>query len=229
MFVMLELRKNIIIVINIFMLFMLALRFLKRIISFILVLQILFPWWVRAMSLINEKENISLPYMKGEILVKFKESYINMHESSEMGLLMEKMNQWDKIVKDVIKDGKIILNKNNESFLRDALDFWIGNETKDIVPDLIKKYERNPNVEYVQPNFLHTESNDNTFNDPLYNNQWYLNNTWQEIRDKNWSVINGRNDIDINYPEARMIYDTAYNRLNTNQKNQFLLEWLIQE
>ena len=94
-------------------------------------------------------------------------------------------------------------------FKGDAEPFRIIKIPKGKVKEKIKDYQKNPEVEYAEPNYLMFALDSN---DTAYSNQWALNNTAQTIYhgsgnsadpvDETNPIGNGTNDADVDWKEA---------------------------
>jgi len=72
------------------------------------------------------------------------------------------------------------------------------------IEDAVKSFSKDPNVEYAQLN--HINSFCNTPNDPYFSVQWALNNTGQKYPVPGNKSAAGKNNADIDAPEAWDIY-----------------------
>ena len=134
---------------------------------------------------INNNNLLKTQYRPGELIIKYK----------------NKINYKTKTNKDeTLKTDKISLNILNKKYK--AIEIKeIKNSNDNIIKLILDKdtnikkaveeYTKNPNVQYAEPNYiLHLNI---IPNDPLFNQQWALNNTGQN---------NGKPNADINAPEA---------------------------
>ena len=146
-------------------------------------------------SSINAKEKTGLEksqqtkgrkdYVEGEILVKYKDTKINLNTTSGRvaSLNFNKSKSLEK---------KEDLAKNNISVLK----------IKDAktVEQKIAELKNDSNIEYAQPNFQYYSTNISS-NDTYRTNLWGLDNTGQTINGS-YGNITGTNDKDIDAPEA---------------------------
>lgn len=95
-----------------------------------------------------------------------------------------------------------------KTFSSIGVELWdvSANSKNGSINHIIAQYRNHPDIEYIEPNYVYElslgkDSEDNTRTnktqsgtlDPLYNNQWYLDNYGQN---------GGTSDVDINAPEA---------------------------
>lgn len=127
-------------------------------------------------------DSVSKPeYVSGEIIVKYKDSQINLDTSSGKVAAMDFSNR--KSLKN-----KEHLIKNNASVLTI--------EDGKTVEQKIAELQTDPNVEYAEPNYkryLSAISSNDTYKDLL----WGLDNTGQSV-----NGTSGTTDKDIDAPEA---------------------------
>ncbi|MFZ2192620.1 MAG: S8 family serine peptidase [Candidatus Moraniibacteriota bacterium] len=136
---------------------------------------------------IEETENSE--YIPGEVIVKFKDNKLNLKNKSGDSRLdtfaaRKKIKRQEKgLIRSVnISKFEILDGKN--------------------VEEKIAELEKDPDVEYAQPNFIYKISAVNPGDDTNYSNLWGLNNTGQTI---GGSV--GVADADIDAPEAWAVSD----------------------
>jgi len=120
-------------------------------------------------------------YVEGEVLVKYKKNKINLETSS--GRAAAESFSYSKSL-----EKKEDLKRINVSVLKIK-----DNKT---VEEKIAELKNDPNVEYIQPNFLYyslTIDTNDTYKDKL----WGLDNFGQEV-----NGVSGTPDADIDAPEA---------------------------
>ncbi len=129
----------------------------------------------------QQKKEKKKDYVEGEILVKYKNNKINLQTAfgKAAALDFSRARSLEK---------KEDLMKSNISILR----------IKDskTVEQKIAELKKDPNVEYVQPNFRYYPAGIGS-NDTYKINLWGLDNTGQTV-----NTISGTNNADINAPEA---------------------------
>ncbi|MFH1522943.1 MAG: S8 family serine peptidase [Patescibacteria group bacterium] len=131
-----------------------------------------------------EAENIKqkeLPYIHGEVLIKFKSKKINLQQP----VGKEKVK---KFIIDKNLEKKEDIEKNNTSIFRTKKD--------ESVESVIERLKDDPNVEYIEPNYkLYPSAIDS--NDTYKGLLWGLDNIGQKVNSASGSV-----DADIDAPEA---------------------------
>lgn len=120
-------------------------------------------------------------YVPGEILIKFKKQNINL----EIFVGRMKAEQF-AVGKNL--DKKEDIKKSNISVLKIKKD--------ESVEAVVERLKNDPNVEYVQPNFIYYPREINT-NDTHRDYLWGLDNAGQEV-----NTVSGTQDADIDAPEA---------------------------
>ena len=132
----------------------------------------------------SQKQN----YVEGEVLVKFKEDRINLEQSSGRRDAMTFATSKSLEKKEDIRKSNISVLKIKDS---------------KTVEEKIAELKNDPDVEYVQPNFLYYPSAIDT-NDALRDQLWALENTGQTINGTPYSggVVTGTPNADIDAPEA---------------------------
>ncbi|MBL9205928.1 MAG: S8 family serine peptidase [Opitutaceae bacterium] len=115
-------------------------------------------------------------YVPGEVLVKYKEGTSDVDREG-----FEKKEKLTLIV--LIKSVKVRLYRLPEGVT---------------VDDAIKAFSSLQIIEYAEPNFIRKPQ---AFNDPRYNEQWYLHNSGQEV-----NGMVGPAGVDIRWPEAMGIF-----------------------
>ena len=120
-------------------------------------------------------------YVEGEILIKYKDTKIDLNTSSGRAIALNFNNSKSLEKKEELKN-------NNISVLRIK-------DTK-TVEQKISELKNNPNIDSVQPNFQYypTEITTNDANKDLL---WGLDNTGQSV-----NGVSGTNNADIDAPEA---------------------------
>jgi len=118
-------------------------------------------------------------YVEGEVLVKFRESEINLKSSQGIKELSALSDNKTVHEKDILKQPNIALLKSDSKTTQ----------------QLINEFKNNPAVEYVEPNYIYQAAL--IPNDIDFNKQWGLHNTGQEV-----NGISGIADADIDMPEA---------------------------
>lgn len=147
-------------------------NFSKKFIAVFFVLQIMFPGW--AVTLADEISEATLPYKEGEILVKYKDGYVDMQSSFEVSLLKNSQNSGVEII-ETIPGENLAVVRYESSFVELIFENISGVSEEEKMKKWIEMYENNPNVEMAQPNFIYKTSA--TPNDEHYARQWYLKNT----------------------------------------------------
>ncbi|MBI2005633.1 MAG: S8 family serine peptidase, partial [Candidatus Aenigmarchaeota archaeon] len=117
-------------------------------------------------------------YVEGEVLVKYKSSKVNLKSLAGS-------------VKSFINEGKYKLSKKDE--IKDLnVRIYKSDKPTEV---LISELKTNPDVEYVEPNYIYKASS--IPNDTDFLKLWGLNNTGQAVNGNT-----GINDKDIDAPEA---------------------------
>lgn len=119
-------------------------------------------------------------YVKGEILVKFREGTNQYKVSMIINSAGHK----------VIKTLSAALKEENSLIKRVKIN------DGDAVENEISFYEANPDVEYAEPNYIYRAMN-TVPDDTDFNQQWGLNNSGQSVND-----TSGTSNKDIDAPEA---------------------------
>ena len=127
-------------------------------------------------------------YVAGEILVKYKDTKINLDTTAGRSKAL-------KFISSKLLETKEDLRKNNISVLRIK-------DTK-TVEQKIAELKNDPNVEYAQPNYQYYPTSIPT-NDTSRDQLWGLDNIGQTINGSSYSggVVAGTPDADIDAPEA---------------------------
>jgi subtilisin family serine protease len=141
------------------------------------------------------KEN-ETNYIEGEIIVKYKNTKINLNTASGRATALNFNNS-------KFLEKKEELRKNNTSVLK----------IKDAktVEQKIAELKNDPNVEYAQPNYQYYPT-EITTNDTFKNLLWGLDNTGQTINGS-YGNITGTSDADIDAPEAWAISEGSENEV----------------
>jgi len=132
--------------------------------------------------LLNNKE--TKKYVPGELIIKFKENNVflkskTIKEDDILGIQsIDTLNDKYKV-----KSCNKFYNSNLENIFSNLYLFEL-NKKSDIMA-IAEEYKKDPNVEFAEPNYIYTL--DETTNDPLFEQQWGLNQI---------------NDFDIDAPEA---------------------------
>jgi len=113
-------------------------------------------------------------YLKDEVIVKYKSGFRKM-------LLIDEREKFSLRSKRVLKEDDIELLKI---------------EGSQDVEDVVEELRKNPEVEYVQPNYIYYRRSSMPL-DELYPKQWGLDNTGQLVENDY-----GYQDVDIDAPEA---------------------------
>lgn len=122
-----------------------------------------------------------LNYVPGEILVKYKNTKINLDTSSGRANALNFTNSKSLENKEDLRENNISVLK-----IKDAKT----------VEQKIAELKNDPNVEYAQPNYQYYPLAISS-NDTYKTNLWGLDNTGQTV-----NTITGTNNADINAPEA---------------------------
>lgn len=140
-----------------------------------------------------------LIYVKGEIIVKFKEKYnLNFVKTSRGIITGEK--SLDKINNEYrLKSIEILNSKNSSSPLSNLFKLIFPDDIN--IFEVIRVYSQLPIVEYVEPNYIYQYCCEP--DDPLFSLQWSLKNIGQEYPwDGRFNPPPGTTDSDIDAPEA---------------------------
>lgn len=136
----------------------------------------------------SQQTEVKKDYVEGEILVKYKNTKINLNTVSGRATALN-------FIRTKSLEKKEDLVKNNISVLK----------IKDVktVEQKIAELKNDPNVEYAQPNYLYYPTAINT-NDISRAQLWALENTGQTINGTpdSGGVVAGTPNADINAPEA---------------------------
>lgn len=123
--------------------------------TFIIFLNIT-PFFSQQIIKYNKKsKKDSKPYIEGEIIVKFKESISSFTINNTNKRNNTSIKTYSK------QDSNLKLLKYDKD---------------DSIDNIIDKYKNDPNVEFVQPNYIYTILN-STPNDTYFSNQWGLKNS----------------------------------------------------
>ena len=157
---------------------------MKRVIIFLLGLSLALPSLALSddfsfKELNFQKNNPDKNYIENEVIVKYKKEKLDLKKPAGK---MEAKNLEEKI--ETENSEKI--DNLNISLIR----------SKKTTSELINELKENPNIEFVEPNYKKIPTALD-INDFYFNDQWYLNNTGQNI-----SGTAGTNDADIDAPEA---------------------------
>ncbi len=117
-----------------------------------------------------------------EIIVKFKESAIDLENKNDRREAKIILNEENLVVEEIVSDSNLSLVNT------------IGNT--DSVDEIINSLEQNPQIEYAEPNYPRTIENIGT-NDAEGVNQWALENTGQIV-----NASSGKVNADINASSA---------------------------
>ena len=148
-------------------------------------------------SFLNSNE-LNSSYVPGEIIIKFKESYLGLNniksssKTEEASLKLQALNNKAELfavekkleLKDTLAPGKIGLLKT---------------KTNESIFSLIERLKEDPRVEYAEPNGFHTGASIDT-DDPYKDLLWGLDNTGQTV-----NGTAGTTDADVDAPEAWLI------------------------
>ncbi len=136
----------------------------------------------------------STSYTPNEVIVKFKDSSLKLDTNFKEG------NIPTAVVSNALAQTASVLEEEEDLVLKDTLTPGrLGlYETKngESIEKLIERLKKNPNVEYVEPNYIYQSATINT-NDTYKDNLWGLDNTGQTL---NGTV--GTSDADMDVPEA---------------------------
>lgn len=142
--------------------------FFKKFLSILILSQITFPGWVMAFVPQSLDEN-NLPYVKWEIIVKYKDSYTDFAVPNNVAEFEKNIEKSGSEVEQVWSDENMALITDEVGVFEKILLQAQGLPERDIVPEMIKLYEANPNVEFVQPNYVYRFNSDenleNNFSD----------------------------------------------------------------
>ncbi|MCX6754705.1 MAG: S8 family serine peptidase, partial [Candidatus Nomurabacteria bacterium] len=150
-------------------------------------------------------------YIEGELIVKYKNNKIDLKTTT--GRVKSSLFNINNSL-----ENKEYIDKNNISVLK----ITDGNTVEQKITDL----ESDPNIEYVQPNYLYHSTSINT-NDTNRGLLWGLDNSGQTVNSTTGTVnadINapeawGINE-GINNPQIVAIIDTGVNYSNPDLSNQ---------
>jgi subtilisin family serine protease len=124
-------------------------------------------------------------YVEGEVLVKFKKDKINLKTPLAKSAVNE--FSWRKSLE----------KKEDLPFINVSVFKIKDGKT---VEEKIAELNKDPNVEYAEPNYLRYPTEFVTPTDPYWNLLWALNNTGQKV-----NGVSGKPDADIDAPEAWQI------------------------
>ena len=126
--------------------------------------------------------NAAPKYKRGEVIVKYKKG-ISLKQ------VQQTLSSKASLLGDIKTNTFKALSKKSNAVMVHVKSKMLSTE------ELIKKFKADPNVEYVEPNYLyHPEM---TPNDPMFDQLWGQNNTGQTINGTTGTV-----DADIDAPEA---------------------------
>ena len=145
---------------------------------------------------VSKVENKKSDFVAGEVLVKFKESKINL--KSFLGTQNGK--KMDVGTSSVGKNVEAVATRYN----LEKKDYLLKDNTSvmqikdaESVEQKIAKLKNDPTVESAQPNYKYHLNSITPGNDPYYVDQWALHNTGQTVDE-----TEGTADADIDAPEA---------------------------
>lgn len=146
-------------------------NFGKRFLALFFVLQILFPGWVHASSEILSKSERN--FVESEIIVKYRDGHINEVKKTDEALetLIKNSNE---TIQESMDNADIMVVKQESSWVESIFETINGVDKEATISDFIHEYERDPNVEFAQPNFIYKLAE--VPNDAYYPQQWYLEN-----------------------------------------------------
>ena len=126
----------------------------------------------------------SNPYKEGEVLIRYKEGISS--EEVRHTLLSASLSDDDVQIETFrhlanLTEGRMVHLKS-KTLTTEAL---------------IQKLQSDPNIAYVEPNYLYHPDRVTVPNDPRFGSLWGLNNTAQEVNGET-----GKRDADIDAPEA---------------------------
>ena len=142
----------------------------------------------------GEFSSSSQNYVSDEVIVKFKPAQINLKKNSGIISMQKFASNQTLTSEDIIASQNISVMKIND-----------GQDVVSVIQDL----QQDPNVEYVQPNFIYTLQATNP-NDTYFNEQRWLKNIGQTIW---WNVGISWDDIQRN--EAMDIWSGDGNQNTT--------------
>lgn len=136
-------------------------------------------------------------YKDGEVIVHFKKSYVDLGSMMQQNMVETRTELAGLEVKEIFPEQNISLVATKPSSLASA-GLTNALDGVDDTQKLIEYYKKNPNVEYVQPNYRYVshsldfatgstqtgiimKANAMPTNDPYFDQQWYLKNTGQKI------------------------------------------------
>ncbi|MQL53941.1 S8 family serine peptidase [Desulfofundulus thermobenzoicus] len=134
------------------------------------------------------KEAVPAPYVPGEVIVKFKPG---VEAAEAKNLLFTTHRDLDLVEKKALPDGASVFKTGGD------------------VPETIEALNKDPRVEYVQPNYIY-HSSEVKVNDPLYNLQWGLVNSqygsrapqvWNDATGEGIIVAVIDTGVDYNHPD----------------------------
>ncbi len=115
----------------------------------------------------------SQKYVENELIVKWKSTTSNQEKS-------KLFQEWNAISTEKISKSGIEV-------------FTVKKQPDCTLEQLIESYQNHPNIAFVEPNYIYHVNTVEVPNDPLYVDQWHLNNIAQ---------TGGEIDADIDAPEA---------------------------
>src|SRR3989344_3276469 len=128
-------------------------------------------------------------YVPGEIIVKFKENRVDLKKATGVTKSSQFSARQNLLVKENIRRANLTVLKTK------------GKETTE---QAIARLQKDPNVEYVQPNYQYYPATSgggggggSSVNDPSFGDLWALQNTGQMV-----NGTSGTNDADIDAVEA---------------------------
>lgn len=133
----------------------------------------------------ESETSIEWNYVPWEFIVKFRDNKTNLNSCS-WNFILNKYSLFEEfdVKKNIFSSNKIVLKLNDENNFKQKL----------------KELQNDPNVEYVQPNFVY-KLQDILPNDEFFSEQWWLFNTWQNIE---WII--GISGSDVKRLDAMKIW-----------------------
>lgn len=175
--------------------------FFKKFLAILILSQITLPGGVMAFVPQNLDED-NLPYAKWEIIIKYKDSYANFAVPNNVVEFEKNIEKSGREVTQVWTDENMAVITDEigvfEKFLLQVQ--WLPE--RDIVPEMIKIYEANPNVEFVQPNYIYRFNTD-ILDENLENTSEKISEENEEIEENSWEIIeeNFSDNLDIKNSE----------------------------
>lgn len=175
--------------------------FFKKFLAILILSQITLPGGVMAFVPQNLDED-NLPYAKWEIIIKYKDSYANFAVPNNVVEFEKNIEKSGREVTQVWTDENMaVITDEIGVFEKILLQVqWLPE--RDIVPEMIKIYEANPNVEFVQPNYIY-RFNTNILDENLENNLEKISEENEEIEENSWEITeeNFSDNLDIKNSE----------------------------